>query len=326
MMEFDRLASSEKSFVKHLTRFLSGFRARSGSRVPLPPEGTKKTMLQREHDYDPFVRSPLRSRSACAGATGCSKREARDRSSHCVAHRARCAQAVSRKRKSDVEHLVATLRPQPDVAATVRKLPQRKLVVADESVTIDPPREPLPAVAAIATSPAPVPTVRSHRLAEVKPLAPARYKIQFTASRECYERLRRAQDLLRHSVPNGDPAVIFERALALLVAELERTKLAATQRPRCGRATMASSRHIPAVVRRAVWKRDGGRCAFRGTHGRCGETGLVEFHHVRPFAAGGKATCENIELRCRTHNLYEADQYFGPRESLFSSNISAPGA
>jgi len=75
-----------------------------------------------------------------------------------------------------------------------------------------------------------------------------------------------------------------------------------------------------------VWGRDGGRCAFHGTQGRCGETSWLEFHHVRPFAAGGEATCENIELRCRAHNVYEADQYFGFRESLFASEVSASSA
>jgi hypothetical protein len=45
--------------------------------------------------------------------------------------------------------------------------------------------------------------------------------------------------------------------------------------------------------------------------GRCSETGLLEFHHVRPFAYGGGSTEDNIELRCRAHNQYEADLFFG---------------
>jgi hypothetical protein len=32
---------------------------------------------------------------------------------------------------------------------------------------------------------------------------------------------------------------------------------------------------------------------------------------VTPFSAGGAATMENIELRCRAHNAHEADVYFG---------------
>jgi hypothetical protein len=51
-----------------------------------------------------------------------------------------------------------------------------------------------------------------------------------------------------------------------------------------------------------------------GTHGRCKETAFLEFHHVEPFAAGGAATSRNVQLRCRPHNLYEAELFFGPAE------------
>ena len=33
--------------------------------------------------------------------------------------------------------------------------------------------------------------------------------------------------------------------------------------------------------------------------------------HVHPFADGGPATVENIQLRCRAHNQYESEQWFG---------------
>jgi len=36
----------------------------------------------------------------------------------------------------------------------------------------------------------------------------------------------------------------------------------------------------------------------------------MEFHHVKPYAAGGTATEENIELRCRAHNAYEGRLFF----------------
>jgi 5-methylcytosine-specific restriction endonuclease McrA len=63
------------------------------------------------------------------------------------------------------------------------------------------------------------------------------------------------------------------------------------------------SRYIPAAVRRAVWARDGGQCAFVAANGRrCPERGFLEFHHVEPYAAGGAATVDNIQLRCRSHN------------------------
>lgn len=145
----------------------------------------------------------------------------------------------------------------------------------------------------------------------VESLAPERFKLQVTIGRATRDKLRRVQDLLRHTVPSGDLAVILDRALDLLLADLERQKLAAAARPRPGRAPAAGSRHIPAAVRRAVWTRDGGRCAFTGASGRCDETGFLEFHHLRPYAAGGAATEENIQLRCRAHNQHEADLFFG---------------
>lgn len=127
-----------------------------------------------------------------------------------------------------------------------------------------------------------------------------------------YAKLRRAQDLLRHTVPNGDPGEIFDRALTLLVAQLEKQKWAAAGRPGARRQRTSSGRSIPATVRRAVSRRDEERCTFVGAHGRCAETGGLEFHHVVPFAYGGAATEENIQLRCRAHNQYEARRDFPP--------------
>lgn len=117
---------------------------------------------------------------------------------------------------------------------------------------------------------------------------------------------------MRHIAPDGDPAVIVDRALTLVLADLERTKLAAAQRPRPFSPGTKRSRHIPATVRRAVWARDKGRCTFVGPQGQsCGETAFLEFHHREPYALGGATTIEGVTLRCRAHNLYEAEQEFG---------------
>jgi hypothetical protein len=75
---------------------------------------------------------------------------------------------------------------------------------------------------------------------------------------------------------------------------------------------MASSRQVPAHVRRAVWQRDRGQCTFVGDTGhRCGASTRLEFDHVDPVARGGRATVETIRLRCRAHNQYEAERVFG---------------
>ncbi|HEY6074856.1 MAG TPA: HNH endonuclease signature motif containing protein [Anaerolineales bacterium] len=135
--------------------------------------------------------------------------------------------------------------------------------------------------------------------------------------KETYDRLRFAQALLRHQIPDGDIAAIFSHALKAHVERALQQKVAVTERPRgAGGPTNLHSRHIPAEVKRAVWLRDGGRCAYVSRTGRrCKEEGFLQFHHRKAFADGGEATVENVELRCAAHNRYEAEQVFGPRRT-----------
>jgi hypothetical protein len=149
------------------------------------------------------------------------------------------------------------------------------------------------------------------RPAGLKPIAEDRYRISFTASAGTYAQFQAAKELLSHAVPSGDPAEIIHRALTLLVAELSRKKFGSTERPRAARTPRPESRYIPAALRRAVRKRDAGRCAFVGREGhRCEERSRLEFHHVTPFAEGGQTTFANLELRCRAHNAHEADVFY----------------
>jgi 5-methylcytosine-specific restriction endonuclease McrA len=157
----------------------------------------------------------------------------------------------------------------------------------------------------VAPSPAPPRAV-------VAPLSADRYLLRVTLSETAHADLECLRDLLRHAVPTGDPAAIVARALAVLRQQLERTRQGATLRPKTRmRPGSTASRHVPAPVRREVWRRDGGRCAFVGTGGRCAETGFLELHHVVPFARGGPATVDNLQLRCRAHNAHEAVREFG---------------
>ena len=209
---------------------------------------------------------------------------------------------ASHKSKREIEEIVARLQPRPDIAPSVRKLPS----ISTPRATQAAPSQPSPPEAA----PAPKVDAPPTR-AKTEPLAPGRYKVRFTLTQDTYEKLRRVQDLLRHRLPTGDPAAIFDRAISLLLQTLEKQKLGTTNRPRMEQAAERHKRHVPAAVRRKVWARDGGRCKFEGPAGRCDETGFLEFHHVVPFACGGPTTVENLELRCAAHNRYEAEQHFG---------------
>jgi len=231
--------------------------------------------------------------------------------------------------KRAVEEMLAELVPRPTVPTVIRRLPMTRSTPATSGLGGSAQAQaPEPVVtssaAGLLPTPPPAPAAPPRgRPATVAPLAPQRYRVQFTASAETYKKLRQAQDLLRHQIPDGDLAQIVDRALSALLEQIAREKFAATSRPRgsrprddrsCGdQRTASGSRHVPAEVKRAVWLRDGGRCAFVGTSGRrCTATGFLEFHHVKPYAAGGEPTITNIQLRCRAHNTYEAELYFGP--------------
>jgi hypothetical protein len=236
--------------------------------------------------------------------------------------------AASRRSKREVEELIAHRFPKPDTPSSVRKVPERtpsRLPVAPTRPTTEPaeagPVMTMAAPARVLTAPEPVPpppTAPTHRPA-VKPLAADRYEIRFTASAATRDKLKAAQDLLRHAIPSGDVAAIFDRALSELIEAHSRRKMAVVRkpmRPRVvtseGRPAVEHSRHVAAEVKRVVWVRDGGRCAFVSASGhRCSERAFLEYHHVVPYAVGGQATIANIQLRCRAHNGYEADLFFG---------------
>ena len=137
--------------------------------------------------------------------------------------------------------------------------------------------------------------------------------MQFTIGRSAHDKLRQAQALLSHCVRPGDVAQVFDRALDALIEKLEKQKYAATGRPRAGgRRETVSRRHIPAHVKRAVRERDGDRCTFVSVAGnRCPARALLQFDHIEPVARGGRTTTDNIRLRCRAHNQFEAERAFG---------------
>lgn len=226
------------------------------------------------------------------------------------------------KSKRDIEILVASLSPKPTVPATIRKLPDSRQRPAETIVRAT------SVAASEENGRLSLPDNRSTAgpLAMVVPLAPSQFKVQLTISNETHEKLRRVQALVRHAIPTGDLATILDRALTLLLGDLEKRRCAVTVAQRASRAPKEESRHIPAAVRREVWRRDDGRCAFVGRQGRCTERGFLEFHHVRPFAAGGTATAMNIQLRCRAHNAYEASLFFGSDGSELAREAKAPYA
>jgi len=224
------------------------------------------------------------------------------------------------KSKRDIEELVARLSPQLAVPTLVRKLPDRSNRPPEASpafsfgtaVPVAPPESsPAPA---FAPPPAPPPR-RVERRAVIAPLSEETFKFQFTAGRACRDKFRQAQDLLRHRIPDGDLATIFEKALDVLIDHVKKERFAQGRKARQAPTedTDAScSRHIPDAIKRAVFERDGGRCTFADERGRrCAETGALEFDHRDGFARTHLHRADRIYLLCRAHNQHAAEQMYG---------------
>jgi 5-methylcytosine-specific restriction endonuclease McrA len=237
-------------------------------------------------------------------------------------HEAVLARANGRSRP-EIEALVAELAPQPDAPPSVRKLPTPSVPAVQATVFATLAAAVTPSSTAPATPmTAPQPSFPPQRRPIIETTAPERYRVQFTVGKETHDKLRRLQALLRREIPDGDPGAIFDRAVTLLLAKVESKKMGLTARPRESRSIRPGTdisegrrdepRDIPAYVRREVSRRDGGQCGYIGPGGhRCPERTFLEFHHIVPYARGGRATVDNISLRCRRHNQYEAELEFG---------------
>ena len=104
----------------------------------------------------------------------------------------------------------------------MRKLPERR----DETSQFVPERVTFLHTPVVARSVAPA------RRPVVEPLAPARYKVQFTASAELHDKLEiGSRPLMRSSVPDGDLATIIEEAVTEKLERLEARRFAKTKAP-----------------------------------------------------------------------------------------------
>jgi 5-methylcytosine-specific restriction endonuclease McrA len=150
-----------------------------------------------------------------------------------------------------------------------------------------------------------------HVAATVTNLAPRRIPLNLLPS--THEKIRQAKELLGADLQSGDDALVVDRALAEMIRRLEKMKSRASRLPR-GRkeGSPSNPRHVPKRVKRAVWNRDGGQCTFVGDTGhRCGTRSYLEFDHIEPVAKSGNSTVDNLRLRCRAHNQFEAERTFG---------------
>jgi hypothetical protein len=144
----------------------------------------------------------------------------------------------------------------------------------------------------------------------VEPLTADLRRYHLTVSKRFLEKLSQARDALSHSKPGAAPEEILEAGLDLVLAQAAKRK-GIVAKPRTT-PPPSSTDHVPAHVKRAVWKRDGGRCQVPlASGGVCGSTYRVQFGHIVARANGGLPTKENLRCECEIHNQHRADLDFG---------------
>jgi 5-methylcytosine-specific restriction endonuclease McrA len=151
---------------------------------------------------------------------------------------------------------------------------------------------------------------------KIRQLSGERFRIEFSASVELREKLELCRDLLSHANPTRDLAAVIERAVDLLLSDLERTRLKRTRRPRDTSPELEQRARVSNATRRRVFDRDGLQCTYVSPDGqRCEARAFLELDHTYPRALGGGNDSENLRVRCRAHNQLAAEQAFG-RETI----------
>jgi hypothetical protein len=174
--------------------------------------------------------------------------------------------------KLDVQRLVCSVAPKSDVKNEIGKLPGTPQVKETQPEQ-QPLREPAPSSttqghqppsplshAAVKAPHAEVPSSALHeqtpssaspstlapavasprtRAPAMTPLRQDRYKVQFTADEQLHDKLKTAQQFMRHQIPDGDIAKVVDRALDLLIAQQRKQHFGATDNPRAPRAQTA---------------------------------------------------------------------------------------
>ncbi len=210
---------------------------------------------------------------------------------------------------------------------------------------------PSPAAAVEATPPASVPVLElsappplaAHSSRpDLRPVSAAEWSLRVTLDDACKADLETLRDLLSHQIPDGDLASVLHEAIRCAIdkhgkrrgAVPPSRKRAAKAQPAPADLTATATRPPPpaapsepaapdlftpaprsrptAAVRREVFARDGGSCAWVGEDGRrCGSTWQLEHDHVLAAALGGGASVDEIRLLCKPHNMLHAEQVFG---------------
>ena len=222
--------------------------------------------------------------------------------------------------RAEVERLVVTLQPRTAPMDGLRLLPAKKAQPREISTPVDEPSPSAVSVAAAPPAPAALQLAPPASRATLEPVAADTYSLRVTVDAALQKDIEELKALLSHKIPNGELTAVVREAVQCALEKHRKRKGAAepTRKRKSPDAAKAMKKPVggreptSAAVRREVWKRDEGRCTWRGPDGqRCGSTWKPELDHIQPAALGGPSRVENIRILCRSHNALSAEQVFG---------------
>jgi hypothetical protein len=230
-------------------------------------------------------------------------------------------EVCTRRSARQVEELLATRFPRPDVRDLIRRLPVPVRPTPDVGSEVEVSARAEKAASAVGEGPAngsrtQTPASSGHSEApqarRLEPLSADRYGVHFTADREFRDLLERVRGLAGHRLPNGDLLTLLKRGLEAYERELEKERFAIGKKARASGSPRKRTRHHAAAVAREVFTRDGKQCSYVSPEGRrCTSRLRLELDHIQPWALGGDSRAANLRLRCGAHNQRYARQCFG---------------
>ncbi len=210
---------------------------------------------------------------------------------------------------AEVDHLVASARPRSAPRGGIRRLPDPVEATAP-SLSKSPLEELLPPRTPVPLGLVETPRPRS---AEMRPVSEDQWSLRVTIDGACKDDLETLAMLLSHKFPRKDLAAVLHEAIRCGIEKHGKRKGAVTPTRKVKGAPPKDPTSVSAEVRRKVWERDQGRCAWVGPDGkRCNSRWQLEVDHIDPAARGGPASLGNLRLACKAHNLLHAEEVYGP--------------
>ncbi|HEY6105051.1 MAG TPA: HNH endonuclease signature motif containing protein [Anaeromyxobacteraceae bacterium] len=213
---------------------------------------------------------------------------------------------------ADVGHLVASVKPRSAPKEGIRRLTDGPIAPSPAERPLeegDREREPLPLqgeAAPALTGPA------LPRPAEMRAVSEGQWSLRVTIDGACKDDLETLAMMLSHKFPRKDLAAVLHEAIRCGIEKHGKRRGAVKPAREVKATSPGNPTTVPAEVRRQVWERDQGRCAWVGSDGkRCGSRWQLELDHVDPAARGGPPTLANLRLACRAHNVLHAEEVYG---------------